>query len=136
MEKYIQINNLDEATENETVCACYPCPTKNVSGRKHEECILRAEQEAREGKCKLLVWRKIEEPLKEQDYVLTSRDVDQIIVKYNNAKIAMREYQEQNNPEYKIEYGKALAFEGILAMLGFDTEEVRRKYWIGKDERN
>lgn len=63
---------------------------------------------------------------------LTQQDVEQIIIKYNNAKIVMKEYQEQNNPEYNIEYGKALAFESVLAMLGFDFEEIRRKYWISK----
>ena len=42
----------------------------------------------------------------------------------------MKEYHEQNNSEYNIECGKALAFENVLAMLGFDLEEVRRKYWI------
>lgn len=41
--------------------------------------------------------------------------------------MAMREYQEQNNPEYKIEYGRALALESVLEMLGFDFEEVRNE---------
>lgn len=59
MEKYIQIYSLSEAMDNETVCACYPHPSKNISGRKNEERMLNAEKEAKEGKCKLLVWRTI-----------------------------------------------------------------------------
>lgn len=34
MEKYIQIYELSEATENETVCACYPESCKYVKSRK------------------------------------------------------------------------------------------------------
>lgn len=130
MEKYIQIDNLNEAMENETVCALYPYPVKNISGKKNEACMLKAEKEAHEGKCKLLVWRTINESYKDDAYALASRDIEQIVTKYNNAKAAMKEYHEQNNSEYNIEYGKALAFESVLVMLGFDLEEVRRKYWI------
>ena len=132
MEKYIQIYSLSEAMDNETVCACYPHPQKNISGRKNEERMLNAEKEAKEGKCKLLVWRTINKPCEDIAYALAPRDVEQIVAKYNNAKIAMKEYCEHNSPEYNIEYGKALALESVLAMLGFDVDEMRRKYWVGR----
>ena len=61
MEKYIKIDNLSDAMDNETVCACYPCSAKNISGKKNEERMLKAEKDAHEGKCKLLVWRAINE---------------------------------------------------------------------------
>lgn len=61
---------------------------------------------------------------------MTQREVDQIVVRYNNAKTAMREYQEQNNPDYKLEYGRALALESVLEMIGFDFQEMRRKYLV------
>ena len=62
MEKYIQIYKLSEATEDETVCAYYPEPCKNVSGKINAECMLKAEKDAMEGKCKLLVWRTVDTP--------------------------------------------------------------------------
>lgn len=130
IEKYIQIYELSEATENETVCACYPESCKNVSGKINAECMLKAEKDAMEGKCKLLVWRTVYTPDEIKNYTLTQREVDQIVVRYNNAKTAMREYQEQNNPDYKLEYGRALALESVLEMIGFDFQEMRRKYLV------
>lgn len=130
MEKYIQIYKLSEATEDETVCAYYPEPCKNVSGKINAECMLKAEKDAMEGKCKLLVWRTVDTPDERKIYTLTQREVDQIVVRYNNAKTAMRECREQNNPDYKLEYGRALALESVLEMIGFDFQEMRRKYWV------
>lgn len=131
MEKYIQINALSEATDDEIVCACYPQPSKNLSGRKNSSCILEAEKDAMDGKCKLFVWRSLDDTSEERKfYTLRQKEVDQIITKYINAKTAMKEYQEQGNPEYKIEYGRSLALESVLEILGFDFEEMRRKYWI------
>lgn len=132
MEKYVQIYELSEAAEDEIVCGCYPEPYKNVSGKRNEERMLKAEKDAKEGKCKLLVWRTSSTLNERKFYTLSQRDVDQIVARYTNAKLAMKEYQEQNNPEYKIEYGRALALEGILEVLGFDFAEMRRKYWTGK----
>lgn len=132
MEKYVQIYKLSEATEDEIVCGYYPEPYKNVSGKRNEKCMLKAEKDAMEGKCKLLVWRTVDTPDEIKFYTLTQREVDQIVVMYNNAKTTMREYQEQNNPEYKFEYGRALALESVLEMIGFDFDEMRRKYWTGK----
>ena len=128
MEKYVQIYELNEATDDETICAYYPEPSKNVSGKKNTECMKIAEKEAMEGKCKLLVWRTV--PDKQKYYTLTQNEVEQIVTRYTNAKLAMKEYQEQGNSEYKLEYGRVLALESVLEMLGFDFEEVRRNYWI------
>lgn len=59
VEKYVQIYSLDEATDEETVCAFYPRATKNVSGKKNDPQILEAEKDALGGACKLLVWRTV-----------------------------------------------------------------------------
>ena len=69
-------------------------------------------------------------PDKQKCYTLTQNEVEQIVTRYTNSKLAIKEYQEQGNSEYKLEYGRALALESVLEMLGFDFEEVRRKYWI------
>lgn len=60
IEKYVQIHSLDDATDEETVCALYPRAAQNVSGKKNDTKMLEAEKDALSGKCKLLVWRKIE----------------------------------------------------------------------------
>lgn len=77
MEKYVQIYELSEATDDETVCAYYPNPSKNVSGKKNKEYIKIAEKEAREGECKLLVWRTV--PNNQKCYTLTQNEVEQIV---------------------------------------------------------
>lgn len=59
IEKYVQIYSLDEATDEETVCALYPRPSQNISGTKNDPEILEAEKDALGGTCKLLVWRKV-----------------------------------------------------------------------------
>ena len=59
MEKYVQIKNLKEAKKGETIFTSYPNPSKNVSGKKHEEKIINAAKDAKEGKCRLLVWREV-----------------------------------------------------------------------------
>lgn len=61
MEKYIQIKKLSEVAENETICAFYPHPVKNVLGKRNEERMIKAEKDAKEGKCKLYVWRSVAE---------------------------------------------------------------------------
>ena len=42
MWKYVEIKSLKEAKKDETVCAFYPNPAKNISGKKSEECIKEA----------------------------------------------------------------------------------------------
>ena len=58
--KYVTIKSLEEAKEDEEVCAYYEDPRNNVAGKKTEEKMKIAEEEAKEGKCKLLVWRECE----------------------------------------------------------------------------
>lgn len=60
VEKYAHIHSLDEAADEETVCALYPRAAQNVSGKKNDAKMLEAEKDALNGKCKLLVWRKVE----------------------------------------------------------------------------
>lgn len=60
VEKYVQITNLKEANRNETICASYPNPSKNVSGKKTDEKMKIASKDAKQGKCRLLVWREVE----------------------------------------------------------------------------
>lgn len=129
MEKYVQIYSLDEAMKNEKVCACYPRPCQNVSGGKYEETMIKAEQDAKEGKCKLLVWRKIVDGAVIADFALSKSDVDSIIIKYYNAKKASEELQKSGNPEWRLEFGRAMALEYVLSLLGYEFEEVRKQYW-------
>ena len=65
-------------------------------------------------------------------YTLSENDVEQLVVRYNNAKAESERLQKIGNPECRFECGRALALEGVLAMLGFEYEEVRRKYWNGQ----
>lgn len=58
--KYVTIRSLEEAKEDEEVCAYYEDPRNNVAGKKTEEKMKIAEEEAKEGKCKLMVWRECE----------------------------------------------------------------------------
>jgi len=64
------------------------------------------------------------------EYKLTEKDVEQLITRYNNAKAESKRLQNIGNPECRFEFGKALALEDVLRMLGLDYEEVGRKYWI------
>lgn len=61
IEKYVEIKNLSEAGDDEKVVASYPRPIMNRSGKKTEEYMIKAEKDAAEGKCRLLVWRKVED---------------------------------------------------------------------------
>lgn len=62
IQKYVEIKKLSEAKKDETVVASYPTPYKNVSGKKTDKKIKEAYEDARKGKCKLLVWREIDGP--------------------------------------------------------------------------
>ena len=68
------------------------------------------------------------------EYTLTEKDVEQLIIKYNNAKAESKRLQSVGNPECRFEFGKALALESVLRMLGFNYEEVGREYWINSNE--
>lgn len=59
--KYVEIKKLTEAKKDETICASYPRPTSNVSGKRSEEKIKKAYKDAKQGKCRLLVWREVDE---------------------------------------------------------------------------
>lgn len=58
MQRYIEIKELSEAYKDEEVCALYPNPAKNVAGKKTEDKMKEAEKDAKDGKCRLLVWRE------------------------------------------------------------------------------
>lgn len=60
--KYVEIQKLSEAKNDETICASYPTPCKNVAGKKKEEKMKKAYRDAKQGKCRLLVWRCVDEP--------------------------------------------------------------------------
>jgi hypothetical protein len=68
------------------------------------------------------------------EYILTEKDVEQLIARYNNAKAESKRLQNIGNPECRFECGRALALEGVLRMLGFEYEEVGREYWINNGE--
>lgn len=65
-------------------------------------------------------------------YTLSENDVEQLIIRYNNAKAESERLEKIGNPECRFECGKAIALEGVLDMLGFEYTEMRRKYWNGQ----
>ena len=65
-------------------------------------------------------------------YTLNENDVEQLVVRYNNAKAESERLEKIGNPECRFECGKATALEGVLAMLGFEYTEMRSKYWNGQ----
>lgn len=129
MERYFEISSLADAKENEEVCALYPDPNNNVSGRKTEEKMIKAEQDYKQGKCELLVWRDDKLGL---GYLLTPWDIEQIKTKYENAKLIAKDYYKKNLlAAYAKEEGKALALEGVLRIIGFDYTEVVSGVYLG-----
>lgn len=80
--RYVQLKNLREVKKDERICACYPCPVQNTSGKKTDENIIRAAKDAKEGKCKLLVWREVETDLYQED-----RDKETLNLIYNVEKL-------------------------------------------------
>jgi len=122
MERYFEISSLADAKEDEEVCALYPDPNNNVSGRKTEEKMIKAEEDYKQGKCRLWVWRDDKLGL---GYLLTPWDIEQIKIEYENAKMIARESLRQNDMLVCIrEGGKAAALESVLRMIGFDYTEV------------
>lgn len=59
--RYVQIEDLAEADDNEEVYACYPNSLLNVSGKKSEARVQTAAKDAAAGNCKLLVRRELNE---------------------------------------------------------------------------
>lgn len=57
MEKYYELHKLLEAWPDEIIVASYNNPYKNISGKRNEKNMLKAEEDAAKGLCKLLVWR-------------------------------------------------------------------------------
>jgi len=58
------------------------------------------------------------------EYNLSSGDIEQIIVRYDNAKIESKRLQKIGNPECRFEAGRAYALEGILRMIGLDYTDI------------
>ncbi len=102
MERYFEIRALSEADEIESVCAVYPDSRKNVGGARDSLIMQKAEEDAKEGKCRLYVWRETD---LDTGYFLTKSDIDQIETRYENALL------------FK-EYERAEALAGILRMVG------------------
>lgn len=60
VEKYVKIQNLRQAKKDEEVCAIYPNPIDNVSGKKTDDKMKIAEKDAKDGKCRLVVRREFQ----------------------------------------------------------------------------
>lgn len=54
-----------------------------------------------------------------ESFALSSGDVDQIKIRYANAKAMALKHRNEKNSDYWYEYGKAIALEGMLRLLGF-----------------
>lgn len=127
MERYFEISSLADAKEDEEVCALYPDPNNNVSGRKTEEKMIKAEQDYKQGKCELLVWRE-----ENGEYLLSSADVEQIKTEYEKAKLMAKDnYKKNLLAAYAEEEGRALALEEVLRMIGFNYTEVESGVYLG-----
>lgn len=57
-------------------------------------------------------------------YTLTDKDVEQLIVRYKNAKAESKQLQKRGNCECRFEAGRAYALESVLRDLGFDYTDV------------
>ena len=123
MWKYYDIETLSDARESEKINALYPNPRNNQYGYKTDKHMIKAEKDKREGKCRLLVWSSDNPVI----YDMTGADVEQIKIRYENAKMMAQKHKEnerQDYTEYIFELGRAFALEGILRMLGFDYTEI------------
>lgn len=60
-EKYVEIKTLEEASDDEKIVASYPTPYLNASGKKDDPKMKKYEDDAALGKCRLLVWRKVDD---------------------------------------------------------------------------
>lgn len=64
IQRYVEVKDLRKVKKkkDEIVVVSYPAPYKNVSGKKSDKKIKEAYKDAQKGKCKLLVWREVDEP--------------------------------------------------------------------------
>ena len=113
MWKYVEVKNLSEAENFEKVCALYPSPIKNTSGKKTDENMKKAEKDAKEGKCRLLIWREVKEENEEVNHYF---------------------YLVLNTYTYKARYshGKYSSVESLKRDL--DQDEKLLKVWEVKGE--
>lgn len=124
MWRYYDIETLSDARGGEKINALYPHPSQNREGYKSDKHMIKAEQDKREGKCRLLVWRSDSPVIHE----MSEADIDQIKTRYENAKIMAYKHKGNSTEytEYVFELGKAFALEGVLRMLGFDYTEIAK----------
>ena len=61
--KYVQVKTLKEIQKNEIVNVCYKESYKNFTGYKTDEKIKEALKDSRQGLCKLLVWREVNDEM-------------------------------------------------------------------------
>jgi len=72
---------------------------------------------------------------KPKPHVLSDADFEQLLARYNNAKAESKRLQSIGNPECRFEFGRALALEGVLRLLGcFDYDEIGREYWLNNEK--
>ena len=64
---------------------------------------------------------------------ISDADIQQLIIRYENAKMESKRLQAVGNPECRFEFGRALALEAVLRILGFDYTEVSKEHWIGEE---
>ena len=94
IEKYIEIKTLKEARDDEMIVASYTKQYRNVSGYKDEPKMKEHEENARLGKCRLPVWRKVKKggnivktSLEEKELMLFG--MNEIILHLNNEDAIM-----------------------------------------------
>ena len=59
--RYQKITDLAQARYNEQICAVYDNPLLNTEGTKKDKNIIKALADAKEDRCKLVVWRSDED---------------------------------------------------------------------------
>ena len=57
-------------------------------------------------------------------YTLTDKDVEQLVVRYENAKMESKRLQRMGNSECRFEAGRAYALESVLRDIGLDYTDV------------
>ena len=127
MEKYIRINELNEAEDNEEICALYPSPDENRSGYKTDEHMINAEKDAKEGKCKLLVWRKVD-----KQYKLTESDINELVSDYKAYVKRFNMCPSSENRKWEA-YGHAEAIKKVFNLIGYNMDELPTYKIIDKE---
>lgn len=64
------------------------------------------------------------------EHVLSSGDIQQLIIRYENAKTEYKKLRVEGNPEWQFECGRAYALEGVLRMIGLFYDEVVKEQGI------